>query len=92
MFEHQLTWVKVGNKAEIQVQGVPGKTWKGNVDYIYPELSPKTRTLKVRLTIDTPKQLLKPNMFADVTLFTNDKMYFNSFATLMFLSHLTVCG
>ena len=73
VFEHQLTWVKVGNKAEIQVQGVPGKTWEGKVDYIYPELNPKTRTLKVRLTIDTPKQLLKPNMFADVSLFTNDK-------------------
>jgi Cu(I)/Ag(I) efflux system membrane fusion protein len=29
--------------------------------------------LKVRLKIDTPEQLLKPNMFADVTLFTNDK-------------------
>ncbi len=73
VFEHQLTWVKVGNKAEIQVQGVPGKTWEGKVDYIYPELNPKTRTLKVRLTIKTPKQLLKPNMFADVTLFTNSK-------------------
>jgi len=73
VFEHQLTWVKIGNKAEIQVQGVPGKTWLGKVDYIYPELNPKTRTLKVRLTIETPKQLLKPNMFASVTLFTNDK-------------------
>lgn len=73
VFEHQLTWVKIGNKAEIQVQGVPGKTWEGKVDYIYPELNPKTRTLKVRLTIDTPKQLLKPNMFAGVTLFTNTK-------------------
>lgn len=73
VFEHQLTWVKVGNKAEIQVQGVPSKTWQGKVEYIYPELNPKTRTLKVRLTIKTPKQLLKPNMFADVTLFTHDK-------------------
>ncbi|MCF6190461.1 MAG: efflux RND transporter periplasmic adaptor subunit [Cocleimonas sp.] len=73
VFEHQLTWVKVGNKAEIQVQGVLSKTWQGKVDYIYPELNPKTRTLKVRLTINTPKQLLKPNMFADVTLFTNNK-------------------
>ena len=73
VFEHQLTWVKVGNKAEIGVQGVPGKTWEGKVDYIYPELNPKTRTLKVRLTIETPKQLLKPNMFADVSLFTTSK-------------------
>ena len=73
VFEHQLTWVKVGNKAAIKVQGVPERDWEGKVEYIYPELNPKTRTLKVRLKIDTPEQLLKPNMFADVTLFTNDK-------------------
>ncbi len=73
VFEHQLTWVNVGDKAEIQVQGIPGKTWQGKVEYIYPELNPKTRTLKVRLTINTPKQLLKPNMFADVTLITSNK-------------------
>jgi len=74
VFEHQMTWVKTGNKAEIQVQGVPGKTWIGNIDYIYPELNPKTRTLKVRLKFDSPNQLLKPNMFADVTLYNNHKL------------------
>ena len=73
VFEHQLTWVNVGDKAEIQVQGVPGKIWQGTVDYIYPELSPKTRTLKVRLKIATPKQLLKPNMFANVTILSSSK-------------------
>ncbi len=73
VFEHQLSWVKVGNKALINVQGVPGKDWEGEIDYIYPELNPKTRTLKVRLKIETPEQQLKPNMFADVTLLTETK-------------------
>ncbi len=73
VFEHQLTWVNIGDKAEVQVQGVPGKVWQGQVDYIYPELNPKTRTLKVRLQIATPKQLLKPNMFADVSIFSSSK-------------------
>lgn len=73
VFEHQLTWVKVGNKARVKVQSMSDKEWQGEVDYIYPELNPKTRTLKVRLKIDTPDQLLKPNMFADVTLLTNNK-------------------
>jgi Cu(I)/Ag(I) efflux system membrane fusion protein len=73
VFEHQLSWVNIGDKAEIRVQGVPGKTWTGKVDYIYPELNPKTRTLRVRLKIATPKHQLKPNMFADVTLLTRNK-------------------
>jgi Cu(I)/Ag(I) efflux system membrane fusion protein len=70
VFEHQMDWVKKGNKVEMNVQGLPGEIWKGKVDYIYPELSPVTRTLKVRLKFDTPKQRLKPNMFANVTLFS----------------------
>lgn len=73
VFEHQLMWVNVGNKAEIQVQGIPSKTWQGTIDYIYPELNPTTRSLKVRLKFKTPKQLLKPNMFADVTLYNRSK-------------------
>ena len=73
MFEHQLTWVKVGNKALVKVQSMADREWQGGIDYIYPELNPKTRTLKVRLKITTPDQLLKPNMFADVTLLTNNK-------------------
>ena len=73
VFEHQLTWVSVGDKAEVQVQGVPSKVWQGSVDYIYPALNPKTRTLKVRIKIETPKQLLKPNMFADVKILSDNK-------------------
>ena len=65
--------VKVGNKALVKVQSMSDKEWQGEVEYIYPELNPKTRTLKVRLKIATPEQLLKPNMFADVTLLTNNK-------------------
>ena len=73
VFEHQLTWVTVGDKALVKVQSAAGKEWEGEIDYIYPELNPKTRTLKVRLKIETPKQLLKPNMFADVKLLTESK-------------------
>ena len=73
VFEHQLNWVKVGNKSEMTVQGLPGETWTGTVDYIYPELNPVTRTLKVRLKFDSPKQKLKPNMFADITLYSAHK-------------------
>ena len=69
VFEHQIDWVKVGNSAEVTVAALPGKTWEGQIDYIYPELSPKTRTLQVRLRFDNAEGLLKPNMFADVVIY-----------------------
>ena len=46
-----------------------GKTWSGKVEYIYPSLDPKTRTLKVRLRFDNPGERLKPNMYANVKIF-----------------------
>ena len=38
------------------------------MDYIYPELDPRTRTLRVRLNFPNPERLLKPNMFAEVVI------------------------
>uniref|UniRef100_UPI000B01428C efflux RND transporter periplasmic adaptor subunit n=1 Tax=Leisingera sp. F5 TaxID=1813816 RepID=UPI000B01428C len=40
----------------------------GEIDYIYPELDPKTRTLPVRLRFDNSEGLLRPNMFGTVSL------------------------
>ena len=68
VFEHQLAWVAPGKKAEIRVPAYPGRTWEGVVDYLYPDLDPKTRTLRVRLVFPNPQRDLKPNMFADVAI------------------------
>jgi Cu(I)/Ag(I) efflux system membrane fusion protein len=69
VFEAQADWVRVGAPAEVQLPYLPGRTWEGKVEYIYPSLDPKTRTLKARLRFDNPGEQLKPNMFADVTIY-----------------------
>lgn len=69
IYEHQISWVKEGLSAEITVPAYPGKTWEGKLDYIYPELDAKARTLKARLVFDNPEQLLKANMFAEVVIY-----------------------
>ena len=68
VFEQQASWLKVGQLAEAQFPAFPGKTWKGRIDYVYPQLNLKTRTLKVRLRFDNPDNHLKPNMYAMITL------------------------
>jgi Cu(I)/Ag(I) efflux system membrane fusion protein len=47
---------------------LPGSTLKGTVDYIYPELDPTTRTLKVRMRFENADELLRPNMFTRVQI------------------------
>jgi len=73
VFESQADWVKVGQAAEVRLSYLPGQVWEGKVQYIYPSLNPKTRTLKVRLQFDNPDEALKPNMFADVVLYGGAK-------------------
>jgi len=69
VFERQSQWVEVGQPAEVNLSYIPGKSWSGKVEYIYPTLDPITRTLKVRLRFDNPGEKLKPNMYANVKIF-----------------------
>jgi Cu(I)/Ag(I) efflux system membrane fusion protein len=77
IFEDQMSWIKAGDRARITVEGLPGEEWNGVVDYIYPELDPSTRTVKVRLKFDTPEKKLKPNMFSRVSIITQSKETLN---------------
>jgi Cu(I)/Ag(I) efflux system membrane fusion protein len=72
VFERQSAWVKAGQHAMVELDYVPGETWHGEVDYVYPELDPKTRTLKVRLRFDNASTVLRPNMFARVSIMGDD--------------------
>lgn len=73
VFEDQANWVKVGELADARLSAFPGKVWKGEVEYIYPQVDPTTRTLKVRFRFNNPDGILKPNMYSTITLFTAPK-------------------
>lgn len=68
VFESQSAWVEPGQEAMVELDYLPGETWNGVVDFVYPELDPTTRTLKVRLRFDNESRALRPNMFARVTI------------------------
>ncbi len=68
LYEHQIDGLAPGQRALMRVPARPDRRWEGRVDYLYPELDPTTRTLKVRLIFDNPERALKPNMFAKVTI------------------------
>lgn len=73
IFEKQANWVKIGESAQAKLNAFPGKVWKGQVEYIYPQLDPTTRTLKVRFHFNNPDQILKPNMYASIALLAEPK-------------------
>lgn len=73
VYEHQLDWLRLGLKAEVEVKALPGQAYKGEVNFIYPTLDEKTRSLKVRLRVPNTDGRLKPNMFAYVKIYAGPK-------------------
>jgi Cu(I)/Ag(I) efflux system membrane fusion protein len=71
VFEDELAWLKLGDRAEMRVRAVPGRTYQGQVTFIHPVLNSKSRTVQVRLEFDNSDLSLKPGMFANVVLFTD---------------------
>jgi Cu(I)/Ag(I) efflux system membrane fusion protein len=70
IFEHQLAWVRSGLTARVSSPAFPGHSWSGELDFVYPEVDPKARTLRARLEVKNPDELLMPNMFVQVDLST----------------------
>ncbi len=66
--EAQSAWVAAGTAAEMRFPSLPGQPVAGHVDYVYPELNMETRTVKARITLDSPPAGIRPNMLASVSL------------------------
>jgi len=71
VFEDELSWLKLGDRAEMRVRAQPGRTYEGKITFIHPILNPKSRTVQVRLEFDNSDLSLKPGMFANVTLYVD---------------------
>lgn len=68
VFEQDLAFVHVGQPAVLRVNAYPDKSFAGRVTFIYPTLTPETRTAKVRIEMPNREMLLKPAMFGTVEL------------------------
>ncbi|MBI5418897.1 MAG: efflux RND transporter periplasmic adaptor subunit [Deltaproteobacteria bacterium] len=68
LYEYEARAVRVGQHASLAPAYESGLRLKGRVAYIYPTLSPESRTLKVRFEFSNPGLRLKPQMYADVFL------------------------
>jgi cobalt-zinc-cadmium efflux system membrane fusion protein len=68
IFEIDLHRVAVGEAAAVTTAAYPDETFNGRVDFISPVIDPATRTAKIRVSVPNPRQRLKPEMFANITL------------------------
>jgi Cu(I)/Ag(I) efflux system membrane fusion protein len=68
VFERDIARLSEDMRAVARFEHLPGRSFEGEIDYIYPELDAQTRTLPVRLRFDNSHGLLRPNMFGNVSL------------------------
>lgn len=68
VYESDIARVREGMSAQITTLSYPDKVFHGRVDKILNMLDPRTRTMRIRITLPNPDVLLKPEMIARVRL------------------------
>jgi membrane fusion protein (multidrug efflux system) len=69
--EKDISKLKIGQDVMFTVETHAGKEFTGRLKTIYPALEDRTRTLQVEALVPNPKNVLKPGLFARVTLYTD---------------------
>ncbi len=68
LYEYDLLMIKPGDKAEIELPYDQSARFTAKIAYVYPELDPETRTAKARIEFPNEDYVLKPGMFANISL------------------------
>lgn len=68
--EKNIARLKIGQECFFKVDAFPDREFKGKLSIIYPNLEEKTRSLQAEALVPNPGMILKPGLFARVTLYT----------------------
>jgi len=66
VFEQDIAVIRVGQPVKIMLASYPDRDFSGKIGFIYPTVTPETRTAKVRIEVANPGGLLKPSMYASI--------------------------
>lgn len=70
VFEQDLAAIRVGEQADVTINSMPDRRFKGTIDFVYPTLATESRTAKVRIELANPDGVLRPNLYGSVQLAT----------------------
>ena len=70
--ETDVAKVRIGERLTFKVLTEPDRVFETRIDYVAPGIDPDSRRLLVRASVDNADGLLKPEMFASVTIVTSD--------------------
>lgn len=68
VYESELSLVRAGQAATVELPYLPDRRFEAEVAYVHPTLDPATRTARVRLELPNADLVLRPGMFANVRI------------------------
>jgi len=68
IFAQDAPVVREGMLAEVTIEGLVGRTLAGRIEYVYPTVQDRTRSMRARISLENPEGALKPGMYASVRL------------------------
>lgn len=71
--EAQAGQIRVGASVEARAEAYPERSFRGKLSAILPEVNAATRTLRARVELANPGQVLKPGMFVRLTLSAGER-------------------
>jgi Cu(I)/Ag(I) efflux system membrane fusion protein/cobalt-zinc-cadmium efflux system membrane fusion protein len=70
IYEYEIPWVKIGQQVKSTFPFASAPVM-GRISTIYPYLDKRSRTIKARIDLDNSGLNLKPDMYADIEIFTD---------------------
>ena len=68
VYETDISKIKPGYEAKVTTLAYPDKVFNGKVDIVNNVLDPVTKVMKVKVAVQNLNGLLKPEMFANITI------------------------
>ena len=66
--ESEYTKIAKGDHVSLTVDAIPGETFTGKVERLYPTIDPATHTFKAEVVVPNTSRVLRPGMYARVTV------------------------
>ncbi|WP_315837940.1 efflux RND transporter periplasmic adaptor subunit [Bradyrhizobium prioriisuperbiae] len=68
--ERDLGTIARGQPVTVRARSFPGRTFRGSIAVIYPQVNRDTRTARVRIELQNPDSALLPDMYVDAEIDT----------------------
>ena len=68
VFEQDLALVRLGQRVTVELEAFPGRPRSGPIVFLQPAVDPRTRTMRVRISLDNSDRQLRPGMYATIRL------------------------